>query len=325
MPPACFLTPKPIGCTPRAVLQAAYRRQKGPPPKPSGGNELSRLRQSERSAAWADAVTPPRLGAGDHRSPLRGARRPGAPFPSHISRLGISEARHRRRPGGPSWHSAAAHKACRVIPMRAARGAAAPVTEAPRERAAMRGWSLQAKRSPPPPWTPGSGPAGPGGFPAAFDIKSGAPAGQARSPGGSRKMNGASGMPRPTTPGGRKISPHRICKTGGPSGPPVCVWISELRVAHRSGVGQGPARPAAPGSRRDDTCSAEINSACAKVLPAGKTLVRRKAPPHLRWGPDVLPGTAGRMPGFCLSFLELRVAYRSGVHSHGSPWSSSVP
>ena len=29
----------------------------------------------------------------------------------------------------------------------------------------------------------GPGPAGPGGFPAAFDIKSGAPAGQARSPG----------------------------------------------------------------------------------------------------------------------------------------------
>ena len=202
MPPACFLTPKPIGGTPRAVLQAAYRRQKGPPPKPSGGNELRRLRQSERSAAWADAVTPPRLGAGDHRSPLRGARRPGA----------------------PSWHSAAAHKACRVIPMRAARGAAAPVAQVPIERAAMHGWSLQAGYSPPPPWTPGPGPAGPGGFLTAFDIKSGAPAGQARSPGGSRKMNGASGMPRPTTPGRRKISPHRVCKTGGPEGPPVPVF-----------------------------------------------------------------------------------------------------
>ena len=148
----------------------------------------------------------------------------GTPFPSHISRPGISEARHRRRPGGPSWYSAATHKACRVIPMRAARGAAAPVAQVPIERAAMHGWSLQAGYSPPPPWTPGPGSAGPGGFPAAFDIKSGAPAGQARSPGGSRKMNGASGMPRPTTPGRRKISPHRVCKTGGPEGPPVPVF-----------------------------------------------------------------------------------------------------
>ena len=77
--------------------------------------------------------------------------------------------------------------------------------------------------------------------------------------------NGASGMPRPTIPGGRKISPHRVCKTGGPEGPPVCVWISELRVAHRSGVGQGPARQAAPGSRRDDTCSAQSAAPSAMV------------------------------------------------------------
>ena len=61
--------------------------------------------------------------------------------------------------------------------MRAARGAAAPVVQVPIERAAMHGWSLQAGYSPPPPWTPGPGPAGPGGFPAAFDIKSGALAG----------------------------------------------------------------------------------------------------------------------------------------------------
>ena len=154
----------------------------------------------------------------------------GTPFPSHISRPGISEARHRRRPGGPSWHSAAAHKACRVTPMRAARGAAAPVTEAPRERAAMRGWSLQAKRSPPPPWTPGSGPAGPDGFPAAFDIKSGAPAGQARSPGGSRKMNGASGMPRPTTPGGRKYPLTGYAKRAAlPGRPFLCLDVRTPR------------------------------------------------------------------------------------------------
>ena len=30
-------------------------------------------------------------------------------------------------------------------------------------------------------------------------------------------------------------------------------------------------------------------------------------------GPDVLPGTAGRMPGPCLSFLELRVAHGAGM------------
>ena len=34
------------------------------------------------------------------------------------------------------------------------------------------------------------------------------------------------------------------------------------------------------------SCSAEVNSACAKVL-LRKTLVRRTAPPHLRWGPTV--------------------------------------
>ena len=74
--------------------------------RPSGGNELCRLRQSERSAAWADAVTPPRLGARVHiGAPLRGARRPGAPFPSHISRIssgrngGPDRTGPRRRPG----------------------------------------------------------------------------------------------------------------------------------------------------------------------------------------------------------------------------------
>ena len=54
---------------------------------------------SEAPPAPPTRRAPPRLGAGDHRSPLRGARRPGAPFPSHISRLGISAAWHRRRAG----------------------------------------------------------------------------------------------------------------------------------------------------------------------------------------------------------------------------------
>src|SRR5699024_8007642 len=32
-------------------------------------------------------------------------------------------------------------------------------------------------------------------------------------------------------------------------------------------------------------CSAEINSACAEVLPAAKRSYGASAPPHLRWGP----------------------------------------
>ena len=99
------------------------------------------------------------------------------PLARHSDRPGISEARHRRRPGGPSWYSVPTPRACRVIPMRATRGAAAPVTKLPGKLAAMHGRSLPCPYSPPPPWTPGPGPAGPGGFPAAFDIKSGAPAG----------------------------------------------------------------------------------------------------------------------------------------------------
>ena len=107
--------------------------------------------------------------------------------------------------------------------MRAARGAAAPVVQVPIERAAMHGWSLQAGYSPPPPWTPGPGPAGPGGFPAAFDIKSGAPAGQARSPGGipeiERRVKDAApynsgrtgNIPTPGMQNGRPFRTARSC------------------------------------------------------------------------------------------------------------------
>ena len=49
----------------------------------------------------------------------------------------------------------------------------------PMGRAAMPARFFPANHSPPPPWAPGSGPAGPGGFPTAFDTKSGAPAAQA--------------------------------------------------------------------------------------------------------------------------------------------------
>ena len=72
---------------------------------------------SEAPPAPPTRRAPPRLGAGDRRPPLRGARRPGAPFPSHISRLGISAAWHRRRAG-------------------------------------MLGRFLRANYSPPPPWPP---------------------------------------------------------------------------------------------------------------------------------------------------------------------------
>ena len=95
MPLACFLTPKPIGCTPRSC--------------PTGS----------LPAAKAYFVTPPPLG-GDTVG--RGIL--DAPFPSRHKHRGISEAWHRRRPGGPSRCSATTFRACRVIPMRATRGAA---------------------------------------------------------------------------------------------------------------------------------------------------------------------------------------------------------
>ena len=92
-------------------------------------------------AAKAYFVTPPPLGC----------RR---------DRPGISEAWHRRRPGGPSWYSATTFRACRVTPMRAAQGAAAPVTKLPGKLAAMPARSLPCPYSPPPPWAPVLGGAG---------------------------------------------------------------------------------------------------------------------------------------------------------------------
>ena len=74
------------------------------------------------------------------RSTLQGAGRPCI-RPAGSSRPtdgcddchGISEAWHRRRPGGPSRYSAATFRACRVTPTRATRGAAAPVTKHKKE------------------------------------------------------------------------------------------------------------------------------------------------------------------------------------------------
>ena len=45
----------------------------------------------------------------------------------------ISEAWHRRRPGGPGRYSATVPRACRATPMRATRGAAAPETNRKKE------------------------------------------------------------------------------------------------------------------------------------------------------------------------------------------------
>ena len=61
-------------------------------------------------------------------------------------------------------------------------------------------------------------------FPPLLTSKAAPRPGRPAPPGGSRKSNGASRMPRPTTPGGQETSPHRVCKTGGPFGPPVPVF-----------------------------------------------------------------------------------------------------
>ena len=78
----------------------------------------------------------------------------------------------------------------------AACGEANDLKLVPTKRAAMHARFLRANYSPPPPWTLGPGPAGPGGFPTAFDSKSGAPAAQARPPGGTPANNGG-GKPPP--------------------------------------------------------------------------------------------------------------------------------
>ena len=70
-------------------------------------------------AAKAYFVTPPPLGG---NTVGRGIL--DAPFPSRHKHRGISEAWHRRRPGGPSRYNATTFRACRVIPMRVTRGAA---------------------------------------------------------------------------------------------------------------------------------------------------------------------------------------------------------
>ena len=111
---AYFVTPPPLGAgvkigAPAATQRSGRRGER----RPSGGNELSGLPGSERSVAWADDVG-------------RGIL--DAPFPSRHKHHSISAAWHRRRPGGPSRYSAALCRACRVTAMRAARGAAAPVT-----------------------------------------------------------------------------------------------------------------------------------------------------------------------------------------------------
>ena len=111
---AYFVTPPPLGAgvkigAPAATQRSGRRGER----RPSGGNELSGLPGSERSVAWADDVG-------------RGIL--DAPFSSRHKHHGISEAWYRRRPGGPSWYSAALCRACRVTAMRATRGAAAPVT-----------------------------------------------------------------------------------------------------------------------------------------------------------------------------------------------------
>ena len=59
-----------------------------------------------------------------HAPSARGGRPQVAPTDGFRGCHGISEAWHRRRPGGPSRYNATTFRACRVIPMRATRGAA---------------------------------------------------------------------------------------------------------------------------------------------------------------------------------------------------------
>ena len=66
---------------------------------------------------------PPREGA----PPTDSGRPQVAPTDHYHNRQSFSEARHRRRPGGPGRYSAPAPRACRVTAMRATQGAAAPV------------------------------------------------------------------------------------------------------------------------------------------------------------------------------------------------------
>ena len=73
------------------------------------------------------------LGRRRNAPSARGGRPQVAPTDHYHNRQSFSEARHRRRPGGPGRYRAAAFRACRVIPMRAARGAAAPASKPKKE------------------------------------------------------------------------------------------------------------------------------------------------------------------------------------------------
>ena len=88
----------------------------------------------------------------------------------------------------------------------AACGEANDLKLVPTKRAAMHARFLRANYSPPPPWTLGPGPAGPGGFPTAFDIKSGAPAAQA--PAGRPGLHGAGDHRSPLRTARRVVAPH---------------------------------------------------------------------------------------------------------------------
>ena len=150
------------------------------------------------------------------------------------NRPGSSEAWHRRRPGGPGWYRAATHRACGVTAMRASQGAASSAQATDRSLPGRPESSFPplGLLSPPNPlrWASAGAPVtasasqwggrqctvcscpvrtahrrheprvqgrSPGGFPTAFDIKSGAPAGKARPPGASRQADGAPRSSRP--------------------------------------------------------------------------------------------------------------------------------
>ena len=146
---------------------------------------------------------------------------------------GNPDACHPRRGVvGPSYGSFASGQARKLIP---SAGPPLPTEPAslgfgggpnyrkhqPMGRAAMPARSLLCPYSAPPPWTPGPGPAGPGGFPTAFDSKSGAPAAQARPargghPGKKRRVRDAAPSSQTERGGRPQVAPTDVAPSRTP-------------------------------------------------------------------------------------------------------------
>ena len=168
-----------VGCTDRAKTSRAL------PPAPLAGacGNWGPRRSPAKRVRWGEfpGEAPP---VADKASRKKGAARLAGHFGP-----GIAMPRREQGPSGGNELSTVEGVSF------AACGEANDLKLVPTKRAAMHGRSLPCLYSPPPPWTPGPGPAGPGGFPTAFDIKSGAPAGQARPRGSPGKWNAGGWYP----------------------------------------------------------------------------------------------------------------------------------